>query len=548
MMPVSAQLMSGNAQLRRSVYALLAALAFGAFLGRLIAVDSVDRRALEEVRLRQIPTELEKYRARLVAKGLRADQVNAAVAEYSQTLYRQARLCRPFLSANDRSRWATVRALVEPEMRVPGAPYAIDRVIQDPLWDTIDMVKHDGHLYSSKPPFLATIMAGLYWPVYHLFGYSLADRPYLVGRMLLALFNGTLLVIYFWIVAQLLERYGRDDLSRIFVFGATCFGTFLTPFAVTFNNHLPGAVAAAVALYFLLRIYIDGVYKWSLYLGCGLAAGLTAACEMPALAFAALCAGLLLLPARLDERFCQESRKLGPEERGLSGTAAGPAATFWRRVVLFLVGFLPAFAAVATFYFATNWIAHRSLRPPYMHRSTTNPADNWYVFTYERQGRVIQSYWTNPIGIDRGEPNALVYAVHVLVGHHGIFSLTPIWLLAVGGMVVGIAGRHDPRLRLVFLGLLVVSIVCVGFYLARPQMDRNYGGVASGFRWAFWLAPLWLFAMLGAVEVLAKTRIGWALCLAALLLSVLSVHYPTWNPWVHPWLYDWFFHLGWLRE
>ena len=44
---------------------------------------------------------------------------------------------RPFLSANDRSRWATVRALVE------HGTYAIDDIVSQPNWDTIDMVKHD---------------------------------------------------------------------------------------------------------------------------------------------------------------------------------------------------------------------------------------------------------------------------------------------------------------------------------------------------------------------------------------------------------------------
>ena len=55
-------------------------------------------------------------------------------------------------------------------MRVPGAPYAIDKVIQQPNWDTIDMVKHDGHLYSSKPPLLPTLMAAVYWLIYRLTG------------------------------------------------------------------------------------------------------------------------------------------------------------------------------------------------------------------------------------------------------------------------------------------------------------------------------------------------------------------------------------------
>lgn len=540
-----------NAQLRQSLYALMAAVAFGAFLGRLFAVDSVDRRALEEVRLRQIPAELEKYRARLVAKGLSSEQIDSALADYAERLSRQARLCRPFLSANDRSRWATVRALVEPPMQVPGAPYAIDRVIQDPLWDTIDMVKHDGHLYSSKPPFLATIMAGLYWPIYHFFGYSLGDHPYLVGRLLIGVFNGSLLIVYFWILAQVVERYGREDGARLFVYAAGCFGTFLTTFSVTFNNHLPAAVAAAAALSLLLRIYVDGMYTWRHYFGCGLASALTAACEMPALALVAACAGILLLPRRIHKKSRPEdlpgSLTHGDAAGGpMTGTVNDPP--LGKRIRLFFLGFLPAFVAVALFYFGTNWIAHRSLRPPYMHRSATNPADNWYVFTYERQGRIIQSYWTNPIGIDRGEPDPLVYAFHVLVGHHGIFSLTPLWLLALAGFIVGTVRGTNPRLKLVLLALLVISVICVGFYLVRPQMDRNYGGVASAFRWAFWLSPFWLFAMLPAVEILARWQVGWGLCLAALVVSSLSASYPTWNPWVHPWLYEWFFHLGWLPE
>src|SRR3972149_12236964 len=98
-------------------------------------------------------------------------------------------LPRPSPSPTARSRWRPVRALVEPDMRVAGAPYAIDKVIQEPNWDTIDMVKHDGHLYSSKPPLLATMIAGIYWPVYHLTGMSLATHPFVVGRIMLVIIN-----------------------------------------------------------------------------------------------------------------------------------------------------------------------------------------------------------------------------------------------------------------------------------------------------------------------------------------------------------------------
>src|SRR4051812_18234529 len=61
----------------------------------------------------------------------------------------------PFLSANDRSRWCTIRALVD------HGSYEIDSIIFDEEgrrirgWHTIDLVRHLGwdgreHYYSSK--------------------------------------------------------------------------------------------------------------------------------------------------------------------------------------------------------------------------------------------------------------------------------------------------------------------------------------------------------------------------------------------------------------
>ena len=53
-----------------------------------------------------------------------------------------------------------------------------------------------------------------------------------------------LLVIYFGLLARLVERFGTTDWGRIFVMAAAVFGTFLTTFAVTINNHLIGAASA----------------------------------------------------------------------------------------------------------------------------------------------------------------------------------------------------------------------------------------------------------------------------------------------------------------
>ena len=134
-----------------------------------------------------------------------------------------------------------------------------------------------------------------------------------------------------------------------------------------------------------------------------------------------------------------------------------------------------------------------------------------------------------------------MYALHATVGHHGIFSLTPVWLLSIWGLVLLWRGRSDASWP---CSSRLLSRGVPGFYLSRPQADRNYGGMTSGFRWMFWFAPLWLVALLPAADRLANWRVGRALALLLLVLSVMSASYPTWNPWTQPWLWNFLTYLG----
>jgi len=455
-----------NRALRTSVYALLITIATGAMVGRIMAVTSVDAIGLE---------------GHLHREGRKDWQ-------------RQ----RPFLSANDRSRWATVRSLVE------HGTFEIDQVVSQRGWDTIDMVKHRGrdgeeHLYSSKPPLLTIVMTAPYWVIYNTSGASLGDYPFEIGRALLVLYNVLPMIAYLVILAWLAERLGTTDYGRLFLLAAAAFGTFLTTFAVTANNHTPAALCVAVVLYAFVRIVLDGERRPAWFALAGFFAAFSVACELPALSLCVLLGAVLLWKA--------------------------PRST--------LVGYVPAALFVALAAIGTNYLAHDSLRPPYMHRSGTDLADNWYDYTYERDGRVRESYWRNPVGVDRGEPSA--YAFHATLGHHGVFSLTPIWLLSIWGLAIW---ARDPGRRELALGIALLSVVCLAFYLSRPQMDRNYGGMTSGFRWMFWFAPMWLVALLPAVDRLARSRAGRGLALALLAVSVMSASYPTWNPWTHPWLWN----------
>jgi len=537
------------AGLRKAVYLLMIVVSTGAMLGRILSVDSVDRYSQQLSRVRKLlggNNTLAEYldwkRRDLSAKGLRGDELREALEKACQQKTEELRevwICRPFLSGNDRSRLCAVRALVEPELRVAGAPYAIDNVIQEPGWDTIDMVKHSrrwagpagesvpdaeslgedwdgrqrgGHLYSSKPPLLPTLIAGQYWLIYRFTGMTLGEHPYLIGRLMLVTWNLLPLVVYFMVMALLVERFGRTDWGRVFAMAVCCFGTFLSTFVIVINNHLPAAVAAAVALYCLVRIWFDSDRRWRWFVVGGLAAGFMAANELPALALL----GLL----------------------GLALICTAPGRT--------LAAWLPAVLVVAAGFFGTNWAAHRSLLPPYLHRGGEGP-ENWYDYTYIREGRLLESYWNDPQGVDRGEPCWPKYAFHVLVGHHGIFSLTPVWLLSVVGAVGWLCCRDDRRLRWLAAMIGVVTLVCLAFYL-QPQkgaLYRNYGGMTCGLRWMFWFAPLWVVVMLPAVDRMARSRWLRGLALVLLALSVLSVAYPTWNPWTHSWLMNLWIAAGW---
>jgi hypothetical protein len=167
-------------------------------------------------------------------------------------------------------------------------------------------------------------------------------------------------------------------------------------------------------------------------------------------------------------------------------------------------------------------------------------ADNWYDY----EG----SYWQpkNLRGIDRGEPSPDVYAFHVLIGHHGWFSLTPLWLLSMAGCWVWLRSGSESQ-RTLALATIIISVVVIGFYLSRPQIDRNYGGGTCCLRWLLWLTPLWLVTLLPAADRLSHTHWGRAVVLTLLAVSVFSAHYAADNPWSHPWLFDYWTAIGWIK-
>src|SRR5207244_11088486 len=109
------------------------------------------------------------------------------------------------------------------------------------------------------------------------------------------------LVIYLVLLSRLVERYGRTDWGKIFVMACACFGTFLTTFAVTFNNHSLATCCVVFALYPALKI-LDGNPAAPAggsrlnggFVLAGFFTAFAACCDLPAAAFAVALLVILL--------------------------------------------------------------------------------------------------------------------------------------------------------------------------------------------------------------------------------------------------------------
>lgn len=402
----------------------------------------------------------------------------------------------PLQSANDRSRWATVWSLVE------RGTYQIDEIDAAPGWGTIDKVRHEGHFFSTKPPLQSTLVAGVYWCVKRLTGWNLTDHTAEVSRIILLIVNWLPQVISLIVTAMLVERYARRDFGKLFVLMVASWGTLLGPFTSSLNNHSPAAICVVLATYPLLRILSDGEQRKRFFALAGIFAGATFTLELPAALLVAVFGALLL--------------------------KANPKRT--------LTVFVPAVLIPVAAYVALNCVVTGSLSPFY-----SSYGSDKYV--YEHEG--IPSYWSNPQGLDRNLDSPLMYFVHCTIGHHGLLSLTPVWLLTLVGWF---GWRRWPECRtrsMLWVGAVVTAIV-FGFYLTRTQ-NYNYGGNSVALRWMLWLVPLWLIAMVPVFDEWGSRR-GFQIVASVLLAaSVVTAQLPGSNPWQSTWLLTLMERWGWVN-
>ena len=403
---------------------------------------------------------------------------------------------RPLLSANDRSRWCTVWSLVERQT------YVIDDIIHRPGWDTIDKVRYHDHFYSTKPALLPTLVAGVYWGVKQTTGWNLTNQTTIVTRLVLLIINLLPMIAALIVFAAFLERYAQRDRTRVFLLLTTAVGTLLTTFLVTLNNHTVAAVSLLFAVYPAARIIVDGSRRPYHFTLAGFFAAFTCTNELPAALFGLAMFGLLW----------QRSREST------------------------LKFFVPAALLPIAGYFATTYIVSGSWRPFYAAYGT-----ELYVYVFEG----IPSYWMNPGGLDANREPWYVYLLHCTVGHHGIFSLSPVFLLTLAGWIRIRKSREHPLQAFLWMGMLLTAAILL-FYLLRTE-NYNYGGRTSGLRWMFWLIPLWLIAMIPTLDSCwPRCRWTWLAIPALLSVSVFSAITPLQNPWQHPWLFQLMTRQGWI--
>jgi hypothetical protein len=453
------------------------------------------------------------------------------------------------MGANDVSRWCTVWSLLERgTYQIDECPWQVDtqdKVFRAPRGAIASPGETEPtrHYYSSKPALLPTLIAGVLYPARFATGVPL-DRvvlqeraprevqkpdpssPYGVKGVLetpkdpvrwpvyifyfkpiVVLLNvvpfGILLVLY----ARVLDSHAANEWAWLFCLVAAAFGTYLLPFTQTLNNHTVAAFSAFFSLYQLFSIWDREEPSGWRFGAAGFFAAFAAANELPALAFLVLLFGLLLV-------------------------------SFPGQTIRF---FLPAAFVPITAFMATQYAVFGEFKLAYEAFGTDE-------YLYEG------SLWKTPLDLDALNEHPESYATyffHMTLGHHGFFSLTPIFLLsAVGAVRLFGAGGWFPvprrgvsAMTVVAWLTVVLTAILLAFYTWNPKA-RNYGGSTQGLRWLFWLIPFWMLLLPKGVEW-GQTR-PWfrGIAFFALGISVMSVGYAIRNPWTHPWILDGLEHLN----
>lgn len=453
------------------------------------------------------------------------------------------------MSPNDRARWDTVWSLTDfNTYQIFDTKAEAEKWKKPEQWETIDKVarkivgkdgKEELQYYSSKPPLLPTVAAGIVKAMRTVGppiskedrGKPTVGNSSIYFKSTLMIINLIPFLIFLVLYREYLDHTAATDYSWFVSMTAATLCSLATGYLTTFNNHTVAAHAAGITLFLLWPIWRDGRRDaWRLALA-GLFAGWTAANELPALAFAI---GVLIF-------------------------------SLSRAFLSALVFFLPPMVLVICAFFYTNNASFGSYIPAYLQPEMYDYPDSYWrksdksaidaLSTPREDGTFVEGprvagEFTNKIkelvkkpSADAPEaapkPSGLfvspIYLLHMTFGHHGVFSMTPIWLFALFGLLAALNADHGwERLAAWFLFLIV--LVTFAFYWM-VNTERNYGGFCHGMRWLLWLSAIWLMYLPHVLDGLAHSKLGRGLVWLSMAVSIFSVA-DTWsNPWTYSWLH-----------
>jgi len=382
------------------------------------------------------------------------------------------------VTTNPASRLATMDALVH------DGTYAIDRSRYS---KTIDRIMFDGRKYSSKPPLLATIGAGVYWVLVHGLDMSVrndSQRDDTVYLLTLILGGGPHLLLL-WYGYRILRWFAPDPRSGALAFASLSLGQLGLAYSTTLNNHVPAAACTLAAFYYAYGLRRGFLHRSWCFVYCGFAAGLAIPMDLGSMFFSASI-GLYLL------------------------------SWDYKRT---LAWFVPAAVIPVAVNFGLSWWILGSPVPAYLRPEL-----------YDYPG----SYWRHPKGNDALDEPRPTYLYHMLLGHHGLFSMTPVLAFSIYGMLAVWRKRRRQALEALVIG--VPLLVMIVFYAFKT---KNYGGNAAGFRWLLPGVPITLLFVAHATSILQRRAVLW-LFLLCFSVSQYQVHAAFRDPWQKTKWEQWF--------
>jgi hypothetical protein len=169
-----------------------------------------------------------------------------------------------------------------------------------------------------------------------------------------------------------------------------------------------------------------------------------------------------------------------------------------------LVGFACAFAIVGAslvFVVSAVWLLYRhgSKRLAVFGLAGAPPVLLSLAYYYWISGNPLPFYlqsdlyiyegspWHGPGHTARAEDSIWLYIFHNLFGHHGFFSMTPVFLFGLAAMFSAV--RQDTKMSELAYLTLASTVLFIVFY---GTLTQDYSGLNVGNRWFLLLAPFYL--------------------------------------------------------